>query len=278
MTAIWYSDADDRIVIEGALQTYAPRTLMAVVTDAGISVRLKVRTTNEFGPFAFDDLTDAAGDRFTSTDAALAYLNGVFARKPAIGEIFGIATVCEADILRGQPVVVSRATGRLLPARADIYPLALVVGLAEADTAEGFTLRPARGAVTLDDWSVVLGAPTLAPGLISKDRSSALIIATLDGGEAEAPAHAKEVASRFEGARDGITVRVGGQGMVFQQVNEQTTRDLAVAEAIAIPISFLVLIVVFGGVIAAMLPIGVGIIAIVLTFALLRLIGTATDV
>ncbi|GBU19360.1 MULTISPECIES: hypothetical protein [Methylobacterium] len=165
MTAIWYSDADDRIVIEGALQTYAPRTLMAVVTDAGISVRLKVRTTNEFGPFAFDDLTDAAGDRFTSTDAALAYLNGVFARKPAIGEIFGIATVCEADILRGQPVVVSRATGRLLPARADIYPLALVVGLAEADTAEGFTLRPARGAVTLDDWSVVLGAPTLAPGL-----------------------------------------------------------------------------------------------------------------
>ncbi|MCM3897857.1 MMPL family transporter [Gordonia sputi] len=120
--------------------------------------------------------------------------------------------------------------------------------------------------------------PTLAPGLISKDRSSALIIATLDGGEAEAPAHAKEVASRFEGARDGITVRVGGQGMVFQQVNEQTTRDLAVAEAIAIPISFLVLIVVFGGVIAAMLPIGVGIIAIVLTFALLRLIGTVTDV
>jgi hypothetical protein len=114
VTAIWYSDADDRIVIEGALQTYAPRTLMAVVTDAGISVRLKVRTTNEFGPFAFDDLTDAAGDRFTSTDAALAYLNGVFARKPAIGEIFGIATVCEADILRGQPVVVSRATGRLL--------------------------------------------------------------------------------------------------------------------------------------------------------------------
>ncbi|WP_040518559.1 MMPL family transporter [Gordonia aichiensis] len=120
--------------------------------------------------------------------------------------------------------------------------------------------------------------PTLAPGLVSKDRSSALIIATLDGGEADAPAHAKEVASRFEGTRDGISVRVGGEGLVFQQVNEQTTRDLALAEGIAIPISFLVLIVVFGGVIAAMLPIGVGIIAIVLTFALLRLIGTVTDV
>ena len=120
--------------------------------------------------------------------------------------------------------------------------------------------------------------PTLAPGLVSKDRSSALIIATLDGGEADAPAHAKEVASRFEGTRDGISIRVGGEGLVFQQVNEQTTRDLALAEGIAIPISFLVLIVVFGGVLAAMLPIGVGIIAIVLTFALLRLIGTVTDV
>ncbi len=120
--------------------------------------------------------------------------------------------------------------------------------------------------------------PTLAPGLVSKDRSSALIIATLDGGEADAPAHAKEVASRFEGTRDGISIRVGGEGLVFQQVNEQTTRDLALAEGIAIPVSFLVLIVVFGGVLAAMLPIGVGIIAIVLTFALLRLIGTVTDV
>ena len=121
-------------------------------------------------------------------------------------------------------------------------------------------------------------SPTLRSELVSRDGSSALIIATLDGGEELAPAHAKEIESRFTGERQGISVRVGGQGMVFEQVNDQTTRDLAVAEGIAIPISFLVLIVVFGGAIAAALPVVIGIVAIVATFALLRLIAAFTDV
>ncbi|MGV9860556.1 MMPL family transporter [Gordonia sp. NPDC003425] len=120
--------------------------------------------------------------------------------------------------------------------------------------------------------------PTLAPALLSKNRESALIIVSLDGGEERAPAHAEVIEKRFSGTRDGITVRVGGQAMVYQQINHQTTRDLAIAEAIAIPISFLVLIVVFGGLIAAALPVGVGIVAIVVTFAMLRLIGSVTDV
>ncbi|RPA65411.1 MMPL family transporter [Gordonia oryzae] len=120
--------------------------------------------------------------------------------------------------------------------------------------------------------------PDLAPALLSKDRSSALIVTTLTGGEIDAPRYAGELAQRYNGTREGITIRAGGQAMVFHDVNAQTTRDLAVAEAIAIPISFLVLIVVFGGVVAALLPILVGVVAIVATFAMLRVIGSMTDV
>ncbi|MGX7695484.1 MMPL family transporter [Gordonia polyisoprenivorans] len=120
--------------------------------------------------------------------------------------------------------------------------------------------------------------PDLAPALLSKDKSSALIVTTLAGGENDAPRYAEELAQRYSGTREGITIRAGGQAMVFHDVNAQTTRDLAVAEAIAIPISFLVLIVVFGGVVAALLPILVGVVAIVATFAMLRVIGSMTDV
>lgn len=120
--------------------------------------------------------------------------------------------------------------------------------------------------------------PALAPALLSTDRSSALVVATVSGGEEKGPANARAIADRFAGTRDGFTVRAGGQALVYEQVNEQTTKDLAVAEAIAIPITFLVLAVVFGGLVAAALPVGIGIVSIVLTFALLRLIAAFTDV
>lgn len=120
--------------------------------------------------------------------------------------------------------------------------------------------------------------PSSSGALLSRDKSSALIMATLSGGDADAPKHAESVEAMFTGQRQGISLRVGGQGMVYLQVNKQTSRDLAIAEGIAIPISFLVLIVVFGGVVAAALPILIGIVSIVGTFALLRLIAEFTDV
>lgn len=85
MIPIYYDDADDRIVIAGALQTYAPRTLMVAVAGEAISIRLKVRETNEFGPFAFADLMDGSRKPFASQAAAVAYLREVFDRRP--GEI-----------------------------------------------------------------------------------------------------------------------------------------------------------------------------------------------
>ena len=120
--------------------------------------------------------------------------------------------------------------------------------------------------------------PELADGLLSIDKSSTQIVVNLSGGEDHAPEHADALAERFGGERQGVRIRVGGQAMVYSEVNTQSSRDLAIAEGIAIPITFLVLIFVFGGVIAASLPVGIGIVAIVLTFAYLRLIAIFTDV
>jgi uncharacterized membrane protein YdfJ with MMPL/SSD domain len=78
--------------------------------------------------------------------------------------------------------------------------------------------------------------------------------------------------------RDGVTVRAGGEAMIYVQINGQTQKDLLLMESIAIPLSFLVLVWVFGGLMAAALPLAVGGFAILGSMAVLHAITFVTDV
>lgn len=115
-------------------------------------------------------------------------------------------------------------------------------------------------------------------GMISADGRTAVMIAQITGGENDAPKHGKEAADTVTGQRDGLTVRAGGSAMVAAEINEQSEKDLLIAEAIALPLSLVVLIWVFGGMFAALLPLVVGGLAIVGTLGLLRGITLFTDV
>ena len=78
--------------------------------------------------------------------------------------------------------------------------------------------------------------------------------------------------------RDGVTVRAGGDAIAATQINLQTQKDLKLMESIAIPLSFLVLVWVFGGLVAAALPLAVGGLAIFGSMAVLRAMAFVTDV
>jgi len=121
-------------------------------------------------------------------------------------------------------------------------------------------------------------APRPAAGMVSTDGSSALIVATLNGGENGAPKHAQALADRLAHDRNGVTVQAGGLAMIYAQVNHQTEKDLLRMELIAIPISFVALVWVFGGLLAAALPIAVGGFAVLGSLAVLRAIALVTDV
>ncbi|MEV6388106.1 MMPL family transporter [Nocardia xishanensis] len=121
--------------------------------------------------------------------------------------------------------------------------------------------------------------PPFSTALRSNDGgSSALIAAFLEGDETEVQKIAGELTERLTGSTDGVTVRQGGIAAIYHDVNEQTTRDLAVAEGIAVPLSMIVLILVFGSLVAASLPLAVGLFAIAATMAILRLFTFVTDV
>src|SRR6476660_9890976 len=117
-----------------------------------------------------------------------------------------------------------------------------------------------------------------APALISKDGKTGLIVAGITGGESEAQKHAKELTDRLVHDRDGVTVRAGGVAMTYVQINAQTEKDLLLMESIAIPLTFIVLVWVFGGLLAAALPLAVGGFAILGSMAVLRGITFVTDV
>lgn len=119
---------------------------------------------------------------------------------------------------------------------------------------------------------------TGSPGLVSTDGRSGLIIAQLRGGENNAQHYAKSLMDEVVHDRDGVSVAAGGNAVVYAQINEQNQHDLLMMEAIAIPLSFLVLVWVFGGLVAAALPLAVGAVAIVGSMAMLRLVTAYADV
>ena len=124
-------------------------------------------------------------------------------------------------------------------------------------------------------WTV---PPPAAAELISKDRKVGLIAAGIEGREGDRQAYAREVSAQVSRDREGVTVRTGGLAMLEVQITEQSQRDLLVMESIAIPLSFLVLVWVFGGLWAAALPVAVGVMAIVGALAVLRVTALLTDV
>ncbi|MGV0793452.1 MMPL family transporter [Mycolicibacterium sp. XJ1819] len=119
---------------------------------------------------------------------------------------------------------------------------------------------------------------TATPALLSEDGRTGLIVAGITGGESGAQKHAKELTDRLVRDRDGVTVRAGGEAMTYVQINGQSERDLLRMEAIAIPLSFVVLVWVFGGLLAAALPLAVGGFAILGSMAVLRAVTFVTDV
>ena len=114
--------------------------------------------------------------------------------------------------------------------------------------------------------------------LVSSDGRSGLIVAGIAGDENKTQEYAKDLSDRLVNDRAGVTVRAGGDAMVNVEITEQSQRDLLLMESLAIPISFLVLVWVFGGALAAAVPLVVGGMAILGALAVLRGVTYFTDV
>ena len=122
-------------------------------------------------------------------------------------------------------------------------------------------------------WSLDKVAP-----LRSKDGTAALILARIAGDDTAQQDTAKILDDELLGEHGPITLSSGGRAPVFQSVSAQIEHDLTTAETIAVPITLVLLVIVFGGLIAAGLPLMVGVVSVLGTFFTLWLITLVTDV
>jgi RND superfamily putative drug exporter len=152
-------------------------------------------------------------------------------------------------------------------------------------------LYRAQGGKTVDDPSVRSDVETLArklrgtkdvrrvltfyetrdPFFVSRDRRAtvlAVFFAPLSQPQRED--RAKAIKDRFANPPK---VEFGAQAVVNSELREQVKKDLSRAEAIGFPLLFIVSLFVFRGVVAALIPILVGMITIFCTFAVLRAVN-----
>jgi RND superfamily putative drug exporter len=116
-----------------------------------------------------------------------------------------------------------------------------------------------------------------SPGLVSHDRRATYAVLTLAGADETERGEALE---RVENglAAPGLETQVGGITAVSRDIRERVAADIALAETISIPVLLALLVVVFGSVAAASLPLAIGGLAILGAFTALRAMSYVTDV
>lgn len=121
---------------------------------------------------------------------------------------------------------------------------------------------------------VSLWTTGLNPALDSNSGDSTLVLARLVGDEDEIDDTYVRVTETLEGVPiDGLTIEFAGEAASNHAAVEQSAADLERAELLAAPLVLVILLFVFRSVVAAALPLAIGLLSILGTLAILR-IGT----
>ncbi|MFM6939328.1 MAG: MMPL family transporter [Rhodoluna sp.] len=118
-----------------------------------------------------------------------------------------------------------------------------------------------------------LGSPV---SLRSDDGKAVYFFVDLND-SANQSAIAGDIADRLTGKYEGATIYVAGYAAMAHSINTAISTDLAAAESIAIPLTMILLIFVFGGLVAAGLPMMVGGLAILGSFFFVWVATQLTD-
>ena len=123
---------------------------------------------------------------------------------------------------------------------------------------------------------MVTYADAPAPALLSEDGASTLAVVYLTK-EVES---AVEDSARLADAVDapaGVEVQVTGIPQLYHEFNQKIEQDLVMAETISLPIALLILLAVFGTLVAAGLPLLIAALAMPTVFAVIALLASVME-
>ncbi|MEV4629251.1 MMPL family transporter [Micromonospora sp. NPDC049523] len=133
-------------------------------------------------------------------------------------------------------------------------------------------LRQRPEVVSVTDWYA-----TGAPALLSTDRRATYALVQLRAGDEDGKTAAFE-RLRPDLEAPGVRTQIGGNVPFLVTANKQTTDDITRAETLSLPVLLVLLILIFGGLVAAATPLLIGGLAILGAFVAVRLLHLVTDV
>lgn len=114
--------------------------------------------------------------------------------------------------------------------------------------------------------------------LRSVDSRRALVVAALSGTEDDKFKRAGVLAGEFTVSTGVLSTLPTGEAVLTDQISRQAEKDLQKSELLTAPFTAIALVIVFGSVVAAVLPLSVGAIAVLGTFLLLTILTLLTPV
>lgn len=114
--------------------------------------------------------------------------------------------------------------------------------------------------------------------LRNEEGDKALVLVRLDGNADDWIDTTRSLRDDYSGDLGQIEVAFTGYAAVYDEGTSQAEVDLAKAEGVALPVMLVALVLVFGGLVAAALPLVVGVAAVVGTALVLFLLTLFTDV
>ena len=127
---------------------------------------------------------------------------------------------------------------------------------------------------TLSYWSAG-GAPSLKS---SDSKSAFLFIYSQSIDWDKVQSLGKQIQAKYDGKYGDLKIYASGTGVFAHAINTKISKDLALAESISIPLTFILLAFVFGALVASAMPLLVGVSAILGSFLIMYLLTLFTGV
>ncbi|MGV9896974.1 MMPL family transporter, partial [Streptomyces tendae] len=131
-----------------------------------------------------------------------------------------------------------------------------------------------RGVVQAASYWTLDKAPTLR----SKDGRTGLVMVRLAGDEDEVRKTAARIVPEVVGEQGPLKMTATGVTAVRMEIEKRSEEDLTKAELLSGPLVLIILLLVFGSVVAASTPLAVGILAVIGSFVILRLLDMVVQV
>ncbi|WP_435212886.1 MMPL family transporter [Streptomyces sp. bgisy034] len=191
--------------------------------------------------------------------------------------VFGRLSDNVADIPGTESEAAARYLDRADPAGESIT--GVVEGTAVADPALREEVERAVADVRSLDGVAAVPDPYATRGLTAEDGRALIIPVTLEGGlDDTAEEDAVDAAAERIRQIDAPEVHVSGGPLLGTQIGERAQEDVRNAELISLPVVLALLLVVFGGLRAAALPLVIAVSGIAGAFLALFLFSEVTDI